>query len=230
MKQAKRYNQDKPDLHYLDPWFDALCEVARVCMKGAEKYERGNYLQGQPYSQLIGCAYRHQGKFGDFRRPDIDPETGRHHIAHAIWNLLQLLQHEVGSEPLTAGGWDDRLKPPGWERNASTHGLGRPTNKLRAIPPGGLLKAAQAFRGDDDSRERDDYEQDTLDMEAAAKGAGRLNPEPWLDAIKSWLTGEPLPDDVIDIAHCGSTEQEFIVNTGKSIVKVTRCGVQNDDH
>lgn len=122
MNQAKRYNKDKPDLHYLHVWYDALCEVARVSMAGAEKYERGNFLLGQPYSELLGCAERHVGKFGDFRRPDVDiepdangkPGTGRHHIALAIWNLLQLLQHEVGPE----GGkkWDNRLQPPGYKK------------------------------------------------------------------------------------------------------------------
>lgn len=140
-KQAKRYNQDKPDLHYLHTWYDALCEVARVSMAGAEKYERGNYLLGQPYSQLLGCAERHVGKFGDFRRPDYDiepdangkPGTGRHHIALAIWNLLQLLQHEVGQGD--GKKWDNRLKPP---RNACVEVYN------------------QIMHGDDDSRGPED--------------------------------------------------------------------------
>ncbi len=111
MTDALRYNDGKPELHYLDTWYNAQCEVAQVCMKGAEKYERGNYLKGQPYSQLISAAYRHLGKFGDCRQPDREPESGRHHVAHAIWNLLQLLELDL-TEVRKPKPRDDRLRPP----------------------------------------------------------------------------------------------------------------------
>lgn len=105
--QAKRDNAGKPDLHYLDPWYDALCEVAQVCMEGEKKYDRGNYLRGQPHSELLAAARRHTMKFGSFRYPDYDDESSCHHIAHAIWNLLQLLQND-----LMGDCEDDRLAPP----------------------------------------------------------------------------------------------------------------------
>jgi len=110
MADALRLDQGKPDLHYLDPWYDALCEVAQVCMGGEKKYARGNYLKGQTHSQLLSCARRHEMKFGSFRHTDIDPESGRHHLAHAIWNLLQLLQNDL--DPATKEKFDNRLRPP----------------------------------------------------------------------------------------------------------------------
>ena len=108
-EQAKRYDVGKPKLEYLFTWRGALSELAQVCMKGEEKYERGNYLRGQPYSQLLNSATRHLFKFGDPNTPDTDEESGRHHIAHAIWNLLQLLEHEQAGR---GDEWDDRLRKP----------------------------------------------------------------------------------------------------------------------
>ncbi len=106
---ALRYNKGKPEMHYLDPWYDALAEVCLVCMQGAEKYERGNYLLGQSYSELLSASKRHEMKFGSPIYPDFDSESGRHHIAHAIWNLVQLLQAELN--PMQ-GTVDDRLMAP----------------------------------------------------------------------------------------------------------------------
>jgi hypothetical protein len=111
--QALRDNNDKPDLHYLHTWYHALCEVCMVCQAGAKKYARGNYLKGQPHSQLLACAERHIGKFGNYKEDDYDVGPGgtdRHHIALAIWNLLQLLENEL--DPSAKAKWDDRLRIP----------------------------------------------------------------------------------------------------------------------
>lgn len=110
MKRAERHDKGKPELYYLDSWPTALNEVARVCTNGAKKYTRGNYLLGQPYSELISAAHRHGFKFGNHLTPDYDRESGCHHIAHQIWNLLQLLELALRKE--TADKWDDRLCPP----------------------------------------------------------------------------------------------------------------------
>lgn len=108
--QAQRNNADKPDLHYLHTWYNALCEVAQVCQAGAKKYARGNYLKGQPMSQLLSCAERHLMKFGSPAYSDCDEETKRHHLAHAIWNLLQALENDLN--PTIKQRWDDRLRIP----------------------------------------------------------------------------------------------------------------------
>lgn len=111
--QALRDNEAKPDLHYLHTWYHALCELCMVGMAGAKKYVRGNYLKGQPHSQLLACAERHIGKFGNHKENDYDTGPGgtdRHHIALAIWNLLQLLENEL--DPVAKAKWDDRLRIP----------------------------------------------------------------------------------------------------------------------
>jgi hypothetical protein len=111
--QALRDNSEKPDLHYLHTWYHALCEVCMVCQAGAKKYARGNYLKGQPHSQLLACAERHIGKFGNYKEDDYDTGekgTDRHHIALAIWNLLQLLENDL--DVTAKAKWDDRLRAP----------------------------------------------------------------------------------------------------------------------
>lgn len=111
--QALRDNSEKPDLHYLHTWYHALCEVCMVCQAGAKKYARGNYLKGQPHSQLLACAERHIGKFGNYKEDDYDTGekgTDRHHIALAIWNLLQLLENDL--DVTAKAKWDDRLRVP----------------------------------------------------------------------------------------------------------------------
>lgn len=178
--QAKRYNSGKPELHYLDVWGDALGEVCQVCMKGAEKYERGNYLLGQPYSQLLSAAYRHISKFGDYRRPDHDDESGRHHIAHAIWNLLQLLQHETQPNPVIADGrnaWDDRLRPPGWDVEEPMElGTDRDPLLFRGNPPpievthlGSKEREFLTYGPGSLLRDDEIMEQRTVDLETQAK-------------------------------------------------------------
>lgn len=107
---AERHDDGKPDLHYLDPWFEALCEVSRTCTTGEGKYARGNYLLGQPHSQLLAAAQRHSMKYGSWRHPDYDGESHCHHIAHAIFNLLQLLQNDL-TQGMDFAGVDDRLTP-----------------------------------------------------------------------------------------------------------------------
>lgn len=116
-KKAMRFNEGKPELDYLYTWYHALCEVAEVCQKGAEKYKVGNYLLGQDYRQLLGSSTRHIAEFGHPLLDDYDTESNRHHIAHAIWNLLQLLQLEVGPSVRADGEsnqvvFDNRIRPP----------------------------------------------------------------------------------------------------------------------
>lgn len=115
MAGAKRYDAGKPALHYLHPWYDALCEIARVCTSGEAKYARGNYLLGQPYSKLLDAGERHRMKFGSFQYPDRDDESGCVHLAHSVWNDIQLLQQYLAFEkvgPDAMADWDDRLTPP----------------------------------------------------------------------------------------------------------------------
>ena len=89
--------------HTLLPW-DALEEVSRVLMHGREKYAAWYWVEHpHKHTDLLAKAQRHIIAFQ--RGEDIDPSSGRHHIACAICDLL-FLQSNV----LQGVGTDDRFK------------------------------------------------------------------------------------------------------------------------
>ena len=59
-----------------------------ACMKGAEKYERGNFRLGAPVSQFVDSAARHI-----LAPEEIDPESNLPHIAHFVWNVVQIYEN-----------------------------------------------------------------------------------------------------------------------------------------
>lgn len=84
----------------LMPW-DALREVVRVLMYGAERYGRNNWVKGMDHTRLTDAAIRHiiswqQGE-------DCDRESGLHHLAHAACGLLFVVAYS-----LRGIGKDDR--------------------------------------------------------------------------------------------------------------------------
>ena len=94
---ALRYNEDKPELSQVQFFGSALGKLAVVMSQGRIKYpdaEPGvpNWtLGGKPDSEYLDSAMRHITTFireGEF----YDSETGAAHIAHAVWNLLALLE------------------------------------------------------------------------------------------------------------------------------------------
>lgn len=117
-EQAKRFDQGKAQLRWMDAWPDALAEVAKTFAYGAEKYGPYNYKKGAPFSQSYDCARRHMMKW--FNGEQFDQETFERtgqkvsHLAFAAWNILRLLDESLSP----AGGTvDDRpqafLMPPG---------------------------------------------------------------------------------------------------------------------
>lgn len=67
----------------------ALEEEAAVMEFGAAKYGRYNYKKGFEYSRLIDAALRHIQAFNDGE--DLDPESGKSHLAHARCCLGMLM-------------------------------------------------------------------------------------------------------------------------------------------
>jgi hypothetical protein len=82
-----RYNDGKPDLSMIP--LETLYGEARVWMKGAQKYSRGNWMKGMAWSVPLACLLRHLAKWQ--AGEDIDPETGEGHLDHAACNLRMLL-------------------------------------------------------------------------------------------------------------------------------------------
>jgi len=97
MGKATKYDSNKKVRPELLP-FKATEKVLEVFTFGAEKYGDFNWRKGLEFSRLFGAAMRHQMAF--WQGQDLDKESGLPHIAHAIANLMMLM--ETGSE------WDDR--------------------------------------------------------------------------------------------------------------------------
>lgn len=80
-------------------------ELARVLAFGAKKYSRDNWKKGLPYTSLFDSLLRHlvAAALGE----KLDPESGRHHMAHALCNamfLYWMCQHKPEL--------DDRFETP----------------------------------------------------------------------------------------------------------------------
>lgn len=69
----------------------AIAEVAKVATLGAEKYSDGGW-QHVPNGKerYTDALYRHLN--AEHTGQELDTETGLHHLAHAAWNALVLLE------------------------------------------------------------------------------------------------------------------------------------------
>jgi hypothetical protein len=86
---AMRFNEGKPELHYLLFFSKAIEAFASVCTYGARKYSPWNFTKGgKPLSEYVAATLRHLTKWQGGE--DIDPESGCAHLGHAIWNMLAL--------------------------------------------------------------------------------------------------------------------------------------------
>lgn len=72
-----------------------LKEVARVLTFGAERYDDNNWQKVTPTERYLGALMRHVEEYRDPGRPNIDSDSGLHHLAHAATNALFLLWFEL---------------------------------------------------------------------------------------------------------------------------------------
>jgi len=92
-----KHDTQKPPVNLLPG--KALLSVARVLAFGAGKYGANNWRNGIQYSRLLAAAERHLLALNDGEL--LDGETGESHVAHAICELLFLLQQiEEGKSEL----------------------------------------------------------------------------------------------------------------------------------
>lgn len=101
-KLGLKYDNGKPSIGLIPN--KALVQIADVFDFGAKKYGRHNYREGLQFSRLIDAAYRHLGAFNDGE--DLDPESGKSHIAHLGCCVTMLLTFMKEHPEL-----DDRYKP-----------------------------------------------------------------------------------------------------------------------
>jgi len=90
--KANHFDEGKVRLDLLPG--DALYGVCGVLAYGEKKYGRVNWQKGMPFHQLFGSAMRHIWQWFWFRE-DIDPESGLHHLDHAMCNLMFLREYTI---------------------------------------------------------------------------------------------------------------------------------------
>ena len=98
---ARKDDAQKPRIGLLPP--GPLAEVIAVYEFGAAKYSDNNWKQGLPYSRWYNAVWRHV--FAWWRGESRDTESKLHHLAHAVFGLLALMQQDMKST-----GDDDREK------------------------------------------------------------------------------------------------------------------------
>lgn len=79
-----------------------LVEVGQF---GEKKYATFNFLKGLPVNDSLDSMDRHWDKLSDPTVPDIDDESGCHHLAHIAWNALVAL-YTINTRP----DLDDRYR------------------------------------------------------------------------------------------------------------------------
>ncbi|KPJ96760.1 MAG: hypothetical protein AMS18_00460 [Gemmatimonas sp. SG8_17] len=85
-----RYSQGKQGGWWFIP-LRGLNEVAKVSVAGALKYAPLDWAEGQSFSTLLDCMFRHVLKVMEGGPKVIDEDTGAYHLACAAWNILCLL-------------------------------------------------------------------------------------------------------------------------------------------
>jgi hypothetical protein len=89
----KGIKHDKDKLEWWLLPFKSLEPVVRVLMFGAKKYAPDNWKNVEPYRErYFSACMRHLTAWFEGERKD--PETGEHHLAHAICCLLFILWKE----------------------------------------------------------------------------------------------------------------------------------------
>lgn len=101
--EGKKFDEGKPPLGLLSR--EALVQVARVLAFGAAKYDAHNWRQGIAWQRPLDAAMRHILAFNEGE--DNDTETGLSHLAHAMCELMFVLEFQHTHPEL-----DNRFKHP----------------------------------------------------------------------------------------------------------------------
>ena len=95
MIEGKKNDSDKANW-VLMPW-SALTEVQAVMDYGAKKYAENNWMYvKRPRPRYLAAMLRHVVAYT--RGETLDPESGHHHLAHAICCGLFIIHFEMENE------------------------------------------------------------------------------------------------------------------------------------
>ncbi|GAB6852987.1 dATP/dGTP diphosphohydrolase domain-containing protein [Asaia astilbis] len=100
---ALRFNEGKLRFDLLPP--DPVEELVAVLTMGAKKYSERNWEKGMSWMACQASLMRHLSAW--MKGEDRDPESGRLHMAHVMWNAMAILTYQ-----LRGIGTDDRPKIP----------------------------------------------------------------------------------------------------------------------
>lgn len=91
---GRKFDNNKPEYGLIPP--NALEELATVLTIGAKKYARENWRYvPESKRRYYDAAQRHMWAWK--RGEQMDPETGKHHLAHAACCLFFLYEHDIGT-------------------------------------------------------------------------------------------------------------------------------------
>ena len=94
---ALHYSDGKSGVDQIPP--EVLLELGRIYTFGERKYARDNWKAGTAWHEFYGSALRHL--YNWWMGEDLDPESGLHHLAHALWNITTLMyyqNHDLGED------------------------------------------------------------------------------------------------------------------------------------
>ena len=88
---AGRFSAGKTRFDLVAPW--AMDQIAQVYTYGTIKYDDDNWWKGLKWKKdVLGCIFRHVWKW--IRGEKWDDESGLHHLAHAAWSCMALMEYE----------------------------------------------------------------------------------------------------------------------------------------
>lgn len=106
---SARNNAGKVELDYILEFPTPVEAFCRVKEHGAAKYERGNWRKGgKPDHEYTSACLRHILAFkrGEFYADD----SGCAHLAHAIWNLMALMELNYPGDVINTEVFFEKLK------------------------------------------------------------------------------------------------------------------------
>lgn len=105
--QNQKKDAGKPPMELVDPY--AIEQLSRVLGFGAQKYEPNGWRAGIEWTRVAAAVLRHTYAF--LNGETNDPETGLHHMAHAMCEAMFLVNYQQ-----THPEKDDRyVTPLDWE-------------------------------------------------------------------------------------------------------------------
>src|ERR1019366_8458905 len=85
-----KHDEKKPRWELLP--YDAIKGVVEVLTDGAKKYDARNWELGIAYGRVFGATQRHLSAW--WQGENVDPESGRSHLDHALCELIFLSTYE----------------------------------------------------------------------------------------------------------------------------------------